>query len=79
MQLAVTAGQDAIARVWDLRSGKNVLVLQGHLKSIQGLDIAPNGSACPAHKHPSHRRRRYHILTGSSDNSVRDACVRPAP
>ena len=54
-QLAVTGGHDAIGRVWDLRTGKNVLVLQGHIKPVLGVDTAPNG---------------YHIMTGSSDNSV---------
>ena len=43
-QLAVTGGHDAIGRVWDLRIGKNVLVLQGHVKEVLGVDFAPNGS-----------------------------------
>lgn len=43
VQLAITGGHDAVARVWDLRTGKNVLVLQGHLKPVLAVDTAPNG------------------------------------
>jgi WD40 repeat protein len=35
--------QDCVGRVWDLRSGKCILVLQGHVKQILGIDFNPTG------------------------------------
>jgi len=42
--------------VWDLRTGKAVLPLEGHAKQILCVDFGPNG---------------YHIATGSEDHTVR--------
>ncbi|CAF4422561.1 unnamed protein product, partial [Rotaria magnacalcarata] len=44
---------DAYGRVWDLRTGRCVMFLEGHLKPIISIDFSPNG---------------YHIATGSEDN-----------
>lgn len=41
--LVATGGLDAIARVWDARTGKTVWVLDGHVKQITALDWSPNG------------------------------------
>lgn len=40
---AARRGLDAIGRVWDLRSGKTAMVLDGHVKDILAIDFAPNG------------------------------------
>lgn len=37
------SGLDAIARVWDLRSGRTALVLSGHSRDILSIDFSPNG------------------------------------
>lgn len=55
-QLAGTSSLDASARLWDLRTGRNVLTLQGHVKQVLGIDFSPNG---------------YHLATGSDDHSIR--------
>jgi U4/U6 small nuclear ribonucleoprotein PRP4 len=43
-------------RVWDLRTGRSIMTLEGHVKSILALDFAPNG---------------YQCASGSEDHSVR--------
>jgi U4/U6 small nuclear ribonucleoprotein PRP4 len=43
--LALYSGLDAIGRVWDLRSGKTCMVLDGHVKDILAMDFSPNGCA----------------------------------
>ena len=47
---------EAVGRIWDLRSGKCILVLQGHVKSVLAIDFSPNG---------------FHIVTGAEDHTVR--------
>ena len=37
------SGWDAIGRVWDLRTGRTAMVLDGHVREILALDFAPNG------------------------------------
>lgn len=37
------SGLDAYGRVWDLRSGRCVILLEGHLKSILSIDSASDG------------------------------------
>jgi len=54
--LICSGGLDAIGRVWDLRSGKTAMVLDGHSREILGIDFSPNG---------------YQIATGSGDDSIR--------
>ena len=34
---------DGCGRLWDLRSGKCVLVLDSHLKSVLAIDFSSNG------------------------------------
>ncbi|CAG8440228.1 3056_t:CDS:10 [Diversispora eburnea] len=54
--LVATGGLDAIGRVWDLRTGRSAMVLEGHVKDILAVDFSPNG---------------YQVATGSADNSIR--------
>lgn len=49
-------GLDAFGRVWDLRTGRCVMFLEGHLGSIYGVDFSPNG---------------YHIASASHDNTCK--------
>lgn len=49
-------GLDAFGRVWDLRTGRCIMFLEGHLGSIFGVDFSPNG---------------FNIATGSQDNSCK--------
>jgi len=44
---------DAYGRVWDLRTGRCIMFLEGHLKPIISIDFSPNG---------------YHLATGAEDN-----------
>lgn len=57
-----TGGMDAHGRVWDLRSGKCVLVLEGHLKEILGIDFSANGYHCVT-GNPTLCHRRHHVIT----------------
>ena len=36
-------GLDAFGRVWDLRTGRCIMFMEGHLKSLYGIDFSPNG------------------------------------
>lgn len=56
LQLAGTTSLDASGRIWDLRTGKNIMMLQGHVKQVLGISFSPNG---------------YHVATCSDDNAVR--------
>ena len=37
------SGLDAIGRVWDLRSGRTAMVLDGHVQAIYSIAFSPNG------------------------------------
>lgn len=37
------SGLDAIGRVWDLRTGRTAMVLDGHVQAIFGIAFSPNG------------------------------------
>lgn len=50
------SGLDAIGRVWDLRTGRTAMVLDGHVGAIFSIAFSPNG---------------YQIATGSADDTVR--------
>lgn len=50
------SGLDAIGRVWDMRTGRSSMTLEGHMKDILGLDWSPNG---------------YHLASASADNTVK--------
>ena len=54
--LAASGGMDALARVWDCRSGRNIFTCQGHVKAVLSLDFSPCG---------------YLLATGSEDNTAR--------
>lgn len=43
-------------RVWDMRTGRSVVTLEGHVKPVLALDFSPNG---------------YHVVSGSEDHSAR--------
>lgn len=43
MQLYISRGLDGIGRVWDLRTGRTAMVLDGHAQGIFGIDFSPNG------------------------------------
>jgi U4/U6 small nuclear ribonucleoprotein PRP4 len=45
-----------MGRVWDLRTGRSIMLLRGHTQSVVSMDFSPN---C------------YEIATGSADNSIR--------
>lgn len=43
-------------RVWDCRTGRSILTLEGHVKQILALDFSPNG---------------YQVVTGSDDHTCK--------
>lgn len=47
---------DALAHVWNLRSGSSILALEGHVKSIYGVDFLSDG---------------YHLAIGGDDHICR--------
>jgi U4/U6 small nuclear ribonucleoprotein PRP4 len=51
-----SGGFDAIGRIWDLRTGRNIVTLEGHAEHILAIDFSADG---------------YHLITGSQDNSCR--------
>ena len=66
-------GLDAIGRVWDLRSGRTAMVLDGHVKDILAIDFSPNGFVllCCTYYAKLTLRNRHQIATGSNDDTVR--------
>lgn len=63
---------DAYGRVWDLRTGRCIMFLEGHLKPILSIDFSPNGFVNLNVFFCSYLFTfiliRYHIATGSEDN-----------
>eukprot|EP00747_Dinoflagellata_sp_TGD_P152767 gnl/TRDRNA2_/TRDRNA2_177339_c0_seq6.p1 gnl/TRDRNA2_/TRDRNA2_177339_c0~~gnl/TRDRNA2_/TRDRNA2_177339_c0_seq6.p1 ORF type:complete len:373 (+),score=-7.24 gnl/TRDRNA2_/TRDRNA2_177339_c0_seq6:60-1178(+) len=49
-----SGGMDSNGRLWDIRTGNNVVALEGHSCTILTLAFSPNG---------------YHLVTGSMDNT----------
>ena len=43
-------------RVWDMRTGRSIMALQGHVQGILAMDFSRDG---------------YHLATGSEDHSCR--------
>ncbi len=43
------SGLDAIGRVWDLRTGRTAMVLDGHVQAIYSIGFSPNGFGCIMH------------------------------
>ena len=37
------SAMDGCGRLWDLRSGKCILLMDGHLSGVLGIDFSPNG------------------------------------
>ena len=37
------SGLDAIGRVWDLRTGRTAMVLDGHVQGLYAIAFSPNG------------------------------------
>ena len=62
--LAVSCGLDAVGRVWDLRTGKCIRTLRGHVKGILSSDFSPNG---------------YQVATGSEDHTCMVWDLRMSP
>lgn len=44
LTFSTNSGLDAIGRVWDLRSGRTAMVLDGHVQAIFAITFSPNGS-----------------------------------
>jgi U4/U6 small nuclear ribonucleoprotein PRP4 len=68
----IHSGLDAIGRVWDLRTGRTAMVLDGHVEGILSMAFSPNGYVPIACLYfwlmTSHR---YQIATGASDDTIR--------
>lgn len=43
MSLTPLRAAAAAGRAWDLRTGRSMMLLEGHVKAILALDFAPNG------------------------------------
>lgn len=56
--LLASGGLDSLARVWDLRTGRSISILQknGHVKPIHAMSWRHNG---------------YQLLTGGADNAIK--------
>jgi WD40 repeat protein len=54
--LLATAGEDTTAKVWALRTGRNVLTFTGHTRFLTSIAFSPNGTR---------------LVTGSRDGTVR--------
>lgn len=52
----ITVGGDTTARIWDVKSGKQLRVLMGHTDSVIGFAISPNGEE---------------VVTASTDKTLR--------
>ena len=49
-------GLDSFGRIWDLRTGRCIMFMEGHLKSIYGIDFNCNG---------------YQVATASDDDTCK--------
>ena len=54
--LLASGGFDSIGRIWDLRTGRTVMILDGHIREIYSLDWGIDG---------------YRVLSGSGDGWVK--------
>ena len=50
--LLLSAGADAHGRIWDLRTGRTIMLLSGHMREIHSSSWAPDG---------------YRVITGAAD------------
>ena len=70
-----SSGLDAMAHVWDLRTGKCAIALEGHLRGVLAVAFAPDSWVqlflvlvrCIKH----HVGFSYSLATGSEDHSVK--------
>ncbi len=65
---------DAYGRIWDLRTGRCIMFLEGHLKPVLSIDFSPNGFVkikIYLYLILLFISFRYHIATGSEDNSCK--------
>lgn len=71
--MTVHSGLDAIGRVWDLRTGRTAMVLDGHVEGILTMAFSPNGYALAVvlSSHSVLTLCRYQIATGASDDTIR--------
>ena len=70
--MSVHSGLDAIGRVWDLRTGRTAMVLDGHVEGILTMAFSPNGYALVVlTSHLVLTLYRYQIATGASDDTIR--------
>jgi U4/U6 small nuclear ribonucleoprotein PRP4 len=56
MNVCIFSGLDCYGRVWDLRTGRCIMFLEGHQKEIPTVGWSPNG---------------YEMCTGSGDNTCK--------
>lgn len=61
MYLLCVRGMDAFGRVWDLRTGRCVMFLEGHLGPVLGVDWSPAG---------------HQLATAAADHQVHIYCVK---
>jgi U4/U6 small nuclear ribonucleoprotein PRP4 len=67
-------GLDAIGRVWDLRTGRTAMVLDGHVQPIFSMAFSPTGFVAWLFSLASILIRcnyRYQIATGAGDATIR--------
>lgn len=68
-------GLDAIGRVWDLRSGKTAMVLDGHVQAIFSMAFSPTGFGwifdVPTFLSLTQFFFRYQVATGAGDDTIR--------
>jgi U4/U6 small nuclear ribonucleoprotein PRP4 len=66
------SGLDAIGRVWDLRTGRTAMILDGHVQAIYSIAFSPNGSvALPCVLSVCLSFIRYQVATGAGDDTIR--------
>ncbi len=58
----MTASDDRTAKVWDAKSGAEVLTLKGHTKEVKSAAFSPDGSR---------------VVTGSDDKTAKVWDARP--
>lgn len=72
--LPVRSGLDAIGRVWDTRTGRTAMVLDGHVQPIYSISFSPNGYVhfsllqCQL---VTLTTTSHQIATGSGDDTIR--------